>query len=89
MFRISSETVARWEHEVDRKPESDTIGSLVRPQPPVRRYADVVRHLVKSMALAGFGGYESIAQTLARAGWKLSKRTVARILKEKGLLGLS
>jgi len=34
------------------------------------------------MALCGFGGYQKIAQTLARAGWKLSKRTVARILKE-------
>ncbi len=35
------------------------------------------------MKLAGFGGYETIAQTLARAGWKLSKRTVGRILREQ------
>ena len=50
---------------------------------PLRRYADVVRQLVHSMRLAGFGGYETIAQTLARAGWKLSKRTVGRILREQ------
>ena len=35
------------------------------------------------MKLAGFGGYETIAQTLASAGWKLSKRTVGRILREQ------
>ncbi len=35
------------------------------------------------MALADFGGHERIAQSLARAGWRLSKRPVGRILKEK------
>ncbi len=59
------------------------MGSLVRPHPPVRRYADVVRQLVHTMRSAGFGGCEKIAQTLARVGWKLSKRSVGRMLKEK------
>jgi hypothetical protein len=49
----------------------------------VRRFADVVRQLVHTMRLTGFGGYETIAQTLARTGWRISKTTVARILKEK------
>jgi transposase InsO family protein len=82
-FRVSRETVARWEEEATASAESETMGKLVLPEPPVRRYADVVRQLVHSMALTGFGGQLRIAQTLARAGWKLSKRTVGRILKEK------
>ncbi len=49
----------------------------------MRRYADVVRHLVRTMALCGFGGNDLIARTLARAGWKISSRTVARVRKEK------
>jgi transposase InsO family protein len=35
------------------------------------------------MAACGFGGNERIAQTLARAGWKLAAETVRRIRKEK------
>ena len=83
LFAISRNTVARWEQEVAAHPEQETVGSLVRPNPPVRRYADVVRHLVHTMRLNGFGGCEKIAQTLARAGWKISKRSVGRIFKEK------
>jgi Integrase core domain len=52
---------------------------LIAPNPPVRRIADVVRAVVKTMELAGFGGSDLIARTLARAGWKLSSRTVGRI----------
>ena len=75
--------MARWEEEARASRGGETPGCLVKPEPPVRRYADVVRQLVHSMAVAGFGGQLRIAQTLARAGWKLSKRTVGRILKEK------
>jgi transposase InsO family protein len=56
---------------------------LVAPSPPVRRFADVVRAVVKTMELAGFGGNDLIARTLARAGWKLSSRTVGRIRRER------
>jgi transposase InsO family protein len=35
------------------------------------------------MELAGFGGNDLIARTLACAGWKLSARTVGRIRKER------
>ena len=62
---------------------TETVGSLVVPQPPVRRFADAVRRLVHLMAWSGFGGNEPIAQLLARAGHRISKRSVGRILKEK------
>ena len=83
LFAISKGTVARWQQEVATNPGEETVGSLVRPNPPVRRYADVVRHLVHTMRSAGFGGCQQIAQTLGRAGWKLSKRSVGRMFKEK------
>lgn len=83
MFAVSVHTIARWEAETEVESETGATGSLVRPQPPVRRYADVLRHLVQSMALAGFGGNDLIARTLARAGWKIASRTVGRVRKEK------
>jgi putative transposase len=82
-FRISASTFDRWAAETAAHSDVTTVGSLVRPVPPVRRYADIVRHLVSSMALCGFGGNDLIARTLARAGWKISARTVARVRKEK------
>jgi DNA-binding transcriptional regulator YiaG len=81
MFRVSAETVARWEMETTR-PDGEVPRPLVAPNPPVRRFADVVRAVVNTMELAGFGGNDLIARTLARAGWKLSARTVGRIRKE-------
>jgi transposase InsO family protein len=56
---------------------------LVASNPPVRRFADVVRAVVKTMELAGFGGNDLIARTLARAGWKISSRTVGRVRKQR------
>ena len=75
IFQVSTETIARWEMET-----TTAVGGiahpLVAPNPPVRRFADVVRAVDKTMELAGFGGNDLIARTLARAGWKLSARTV-------------
>jgi putative transposase len=82
MFRVSVETIARWEMETTSA-DGDTARPLVAPNPPVRRFADVVRAVVKTMELAGFGGNDLIARTLARASWKLSVRTVGRIRKER------
>jgi transposase InsO family protein len=78
LFRVSRGTVFRWETEAGREPGKETIGSLLRPIPPVRRYADVVHHLVQTMDRLGFGGAEKVASTLARAGWKLCRETVRR-----------
>lgn len=88
MFRVATGTVLRWEHEAQREPQRPTIGSLVKPVPPVRRYCDVVRHLVQTLALAGFPGDRSVAAHLARAGLRLSRRTIQRIRKEKTLAPL-
>jgi transposase InsO family protein len=83
MFRVSTGTILRWEREAKGGPDRPAIGSLVKPTPPVRRFADVVRHIVQTLTLAGFPGDASIASFLARAGWKLSRRTVQRIRREK------
>jgi len=83
LFRVSATTVLRWEQGAHAEPEREAVGTLLKPTPPVRRYADVVRHLVQTMGLAGFPGDRSVAQTLARAGWRLSRRTVQRIRAEK------
>jgi transposase InsO family protein/DNA-binding transcriptional regulator YiaG len=82
MFRVSVETVARWEMEA-MNPGGEAARPLIAPNSPVRRFADVVRAVVKTMELAGFGGNDLIARTLARAGWKLSSRTVGRIRRER------
>jgi putative transposase len=83
MFRISLNTLYAWDQDL-RATDTDeeTVGSRVRPRPPVRRYADVVRHLVRTMADMGFGGSEKIAEYLANAGLSISGRTVARCRKE-------
>ena len=83
IFRVSTGTVLRWESEAQAKPDRETVGSLLKPDPPVRRFADVVRHVVQTLTLAGFPGDASVAASLARAGWRLSRRTVQRIRREK------
>jgi len=62
------------------------VGSRLEPVPPVRRYHDTVRHLVHTLTLAGFPGDRSVARHLARGGWKLARRTVQRIRKEKPIV---
>jgi len=69
--------------EASLHPERDTVGSLIEPVPAVRRYHDVTRHLIQHMDEMGFGGNHTIAQTLARAGWRVSPRTVGSVRKEK------
>jgi transposase InsO family protein len=85
MFRVSKGTVLRWEQEALREPERLTVGSLLKPVPPVRRYCDLARHLIHTLVLAGFPGDRSVAAHLARAGLKLSRRSIQRIRKEKPL----
>jgi transposase InsO family protein len=53
LFRVSATTVLRWEDEARGGLERDTVGSLLKPVPPVRRYADVVGHLVQTMTISG------------------------------------
>jgi transposase InsO family protein len=83
LARVSTATVLRWDQEACATSQRQTIGSLLRPVPPVRRYADLVRHLVETMILAGFPGDRSVAAHLARSGWRLSRRTIQRVRREK------
>ena len=76
-FRVCPNTVANWEKSAD--PTTATVGSTVKPSPPVRRFADVVQGVVRLMAILGFGGNDTIAAVLGRAGWRISSRTVARL----------
>ena len=46
------------------------------------KYSDVIRNLVRLMEQMGFGGNKRIAQSLARAGVKLSRETVRRYRKQ-------
>lgn len=81
LFRICPNTLSNWEKHAD--PDSRTVGSTVKPVPPVTRLADVARSLVQSMLRLGFGGEDLVAQVLARAGWKASARSVRRIGRER------
>lgn len=80
-FLVCESTIANWDHAAD--PQAQTVGSNVKPTPPVVRIADVVRTTVQVMQRLGFGGHRMVARTLARAGWKLSARSVERIACEK------
>ncbi len=81
-FLVTPQTLHNWLSELRHHPDARTIGSLVRPQPPLRRYADVVRRLVRRMKEAGFGSNRQIAMTLARLGWTASRRSVGRFCRE-------
>src|ERR1035437_4531779 len=52
MFRVLVETIARWEMEA-MNADGEAPRPLVASNPPVRRFADVVRAVVKTMELAG------------------------------------
>lgn len=80
VFLLCSNTIVNWERAAD--PNVTSIGSLVKPVPPIRRAADVVRFLVQLMASHGFGGPDLTARILARAGWRVSARSVERYRKE-------
>ena len=80
-FVVDVGTLARWASVVAT--DAPDRAALVRPAPPVQRFADVVRHVVQRMDRMGFGGNRLIAATLARAGWRLSRETVRRIRQER------
>ena len=79
LFRVSVATLCDW--RASANPDTRTVGSTVKPSPPVRRYNDTVQHLVQVMARFGFTGYGDIARHLARAGWRVARTTVRRYVK--------
>jgi len=78
-FLVCPNTIGNWETSAD--PDAKTAGSTVSPIPPVRRAADVVRSTAQAMDRLGFGGKKLISRILARAGWKVSSRSVGRYRK--------
>ena len=82
LFRVSPTTISDWQAELSGHPERTEIGKTVRPNPPLRRYADVVAHTVQAMGIMGLGGYATIAAVLARVGWSIGRSSVARYLRK-------
>ncbi len=80
-FLVCPHTILNWEMAAD--PESLTVGSTVKPTPPVRRSADVVRSTAQLLARLGFGGQDLCARLLARAGWRVSARSIGRYRWER------
>jgi len=61
-FLVCPTTILNWEHAAD--PESRTVGSTVRPIPPLRRAANVVQSTVQAMIRYGLGGQDLVSRTL-------------------------
>jgi putative transposase len=78
LFLVDPQTISRWQREALAEPEAETIGALVRADPPLRGYDDLVRRLVQMLDSFGIGGSATIAHMLARAGIKLGRETVRR-----------
>ena len=74
VFLVCPNTILNWEKAAD--PDMHTAGSTVKPTPPVRRAADVVRSIVQAMTRLGLGGQDLMARILARAGWRVSARSI-------------
>jgi len=85
-FCVTPQTIYSWRNELRQQPEATTVGSKVVSVPPIQRYSCAVRRLVLQMHAAGFGGKKKIVEVLLRNSWKLSPRTVGRILREKSPL---
>jgi transposase-like protein len=82
-FCLTPQTIRNWMHELGRQPDgTKTVGKKIVSVPPIRRYSCAVRRLVQQMKDAGFGGKKKIAEILLRHSWKLSPRTIGRIIRE-------
>ena len=81
LFLVDPQTIARWEREALAEPDAETIGTLVRAEPPLRGYDDVVKRLVQMLDSFQIGGSAAIAQWLARAGVRIGRETVRRYRK--------
>jgi transposase InsO family protein len=81
VFLVCPNTILNWEIAAD--PQAHAVGSTVKATPPIRRAADVVRSTIQAMTRLGFGGQDLLARILARAGWRVSARSVGRYRKER------
>lgn len=81
VFLVCPNTILNWENAAD--PLAQSVGSTVKAVPPIRRAADVVRATAQAMTRLGFGGQDLVARILARAGWRVSARSVGRYRKQR------
>jgi len=80
-FHVNEQTIGRWIHELDLEPNKTTIGSLLKPVPPLQTIDDSVRGLVVMLDALKVGGSLRIAQTLVRETIRISDETVRKIRK--------
>jgi transposase InsO family protein len=80
---VCANTILNWEKSAD--PQARTVGACLQSVPPVRRAADVVVALAQQMTRLGCGGQDLCARVLARAGWRVSARSLGRYRKERAL----
>jgi transposase InsO family protein len=80
VFVVCSNTILNWERSAD--PKGKSVGVCVRPRPPLRRACDAARHLAVTVASRGFIGNDLASRILARAGWRIAPRSIARYRKE-------
>ncbi|MFA6958487.1 MAG: DDE-type integrase/transposase/recombinase [Thermoanaerobaculia bacterium] len=78
-FMVDAGTVGRWVRDATREPDKETVGSLLKPTPPVHTVDDVTRELVALLDRMRVGGSKRIAQLLTRAGRKIGTESVRRI----------
>ena len=78
-FVVTPITFARWEDAAD--PVRQTVGPDIRPDPPLRRYADVVRTLARFAERLGIGKAQQISAHVASGGWRISKSFVTNVAK--------
>jgi transposase InsO family protein len=80
-FLVKPTTVASWLQRIDESGPTP----LVQMRELVNKFPDLVRYLVRRLkALVPSMGRNRIAQTLTRAGLRLSASTVGRMLKDRG-----
>lgn len=80
---VCANTVLNWERSAD--PQARTVGAALQSVPPVRRAADVVVALAQQMTRRGHVGQDLGARVLARAGWRVSARSIGRYRAQRVL----
>jgi transposase InsO family protein len=80
---VCSNTILNWERSAD--PATKTVGVTIPPMPPVRRIDDVVVAFTQRMTRLGRVGQDLCARILARAGWCVSARSIARYRRQRTL----
>jgi len=79
-FLVDAETIASWMKDVNREQGAILVDIAV----PINKFPDFVRHVVQRLkVLCPTMGKKRIAETLAKAGLRLSATTVGRMLKAK------